>query len=421
MALRDDSKRQTMAPTRRAARRGGRVRAQRVLGALALSSLAACGGGGGDASSSQDDSVFVAAWNPTPGVAGYRPGTKVLFFGTASGCTGQNDGPAAGGDDAVFAASLAQTGVAAASASQRWTPMSAASLCGGADGDRGGPSYVVSTGDPAASAIGLYTQAGVPGGFFAPYGAGGQDGSGANAFIEGTFVNFRQAWAAADAPTPFAATPAHAVLVDAPQSVSILDPGDAPADGTVVQVKRQFAVSFAALGCPRESVPARPCQLTFQFNVAIARAGVTDWSGQAWFVPTLVFDPEQGGIPVLDSPMPAAGTRAFDPASGLPLFTSSGAGTQHAPAALQDYAARINFAQLQNVVRLVVSRQLSKPVDQVVAADIAAYWGSRWDDPAAWVVVTTSVGQEVYDPLATHAASIGGSLQAITVSAVAGQ
>jgi hypothetical protein len=357
--------------------------------------------------------AVVAQWNSTPDPELESPGMKVQFFGAANGCPGATNGPADMGPDAVFAQSADQVGLAAGAAAQRWTPIASAALCAEGSLGLGGPPYVMADTRADSGGIAFYTQAGVPSGtpapFFGPFGAGGQDGGGNNGFIVGTFVSFQQDWQDAGALQPFTGG---AVQVHAPITITRLDPGGMAGLTTVVQVKEQFRVSFVNPSCIAAGLGAtHHCQVQYQFPVAIARPDVTDWSTQSWFVPDVLFDPGQGGVPVIDCPLPAAGADGRDRQTGLSLFTSLGALSQHAAAPLQDYAAQITFAQLENALRAIEARG-----GDGSDAAVAASWGAQWNDPTAWVLLATGVGQEVFDPLADHVATIGALLHDITVT-----
>jgi hypothetical protein len=405
------------------------------LPGLGLAALAAGCGGGSDASPGSDPppgpppplgpalagsgalgflagGEIVAEWDGTPDLELDAPGMKVQFFGAANGCQGATDGPAMRGPDAVFAQAATQVGIDASAAARRWTPVSSAALCPGAPGGQGGPPYVMVDTQPDSGGLAFHTQAGAAAGapvpFFGPYGAGGQDGDGNNGFIVGTFVSFHHAWQDASAVTPFTGG---ALQVYAPLAVTQLDPGSTPTGNDVVQVKEQFTVSFINPSCLAAGLGAsHHCQLMYQFAVAIARPDVTDWSTQTWFVPDVLFDPGQGNIPVIDSPMPPMGIDARDRRTALSLFTSLGAPTQHDVAAMQEFGAQITFTQLENALRAIGARG-SGGSDGAVAAS----WGPRWNDPKAWVLLSTGVGQEVFDPLVDHVASAGALLHDIVV------
>ncbi len=359
-----------------------------------------------------------AAWDPTDPVPTLAPGMKVMFFGSATGCTG-GQGPVAPGTDAAFALPLSRTGATAAGTATRWSP--SANMDGCDAGIRGalGPAMVQMNADDAQGSVAMYTSA-TPdgGGFLRPYPTAGQNGAGANAGITGSFVAFRQAWQAADPVQPFLATSgsgvARIVSTQSVQGQAVATNGGTPGAN---QVKQQIAVSFINTECARTgSSPQRPCQLQYLFNTAIYRTDVTDWSTQAWFRGGNVwFDPAQGGIPIVDGPVPAAGVTMTSMQEGTPLFTSQGGATHHDAFAGENFDLRISFDQLQSVLRLVVARQQGISTSAVSDAQMVATWGTRWNDPAAWALLTADVGQEVYNPYADRSAYIGGSFSRLYV------
>jgi hypothetical protein len=362
--------------------------------------------------------TLFTGWNPSNVQTLLRPGMKVLFFGKAAGCDGaQDQGPVVRGADAAYASSASLAGLADAGAQDlRWVPSADTSACDASERAASGASMVQL--EPSANgALGLYTSAAplTADNFFGAFDAAGQDGKGTNAFISGSYVAFRQDWNSASAIAPWAAgRPARVVST---QSVGAASVEAASAVGGTMQAKQEITVTFINPSCASGGISAqRPCQLEYLFNTAIFRTGVSDWSGVSWFNNGAVwFDAGQGGMPVVDGPVVAKGGVVADGSSGLPIYSSEGAPTQHAAFAAQNFDLRISFEQLQNVLRLVVSRQLGKPVAQLVDADMAATWGARWNDAAAWVLLSSEVGQEVYNPLGDRAAAMGGSFSQLYV------
>jgi hypothetical protein len=282
-----------------------------------------------------------------------------------------------------------------------------------------GPSMVQVDARDAGGAIGLYTDGGAQSGsttaFLTPYGAAGQNGAGANANILGTFVNFRQAWGAADPIQPWLADGTARVV--SVQSVGATATGDATRPSEYVQVKQQVSVTFLNVACAKTMLStATPCQIQYLVNTAVQRTGVGDWSQVGWFnAGNVWFDPGQGGIPVVTGPIKAAGDATTDAASGLELFRSEGNPTQHG--AFQDvgFDVRIPFADLQNAARIVAGRKLGIDPAAVDDAQMAAQWGAAWADPGQWVLLSSEVGQEVYNPYPAKAAYIGGSFSRLYV------
>ena len=364
-----------------------------------------------------------AAWNGSLNADVVKPGVKISFYGSASGCAGAVDGPVGSPDAGVFAEAAAQTGIAPDGA-YLWTPTGSAALCDAANRSRSGSSYVVLDTAARSGGVGMYTVAG-PGSdgqlpFFEPFGPEGQGGTGgANAHIEGNFVGFRSDWASLAATKPFVARSGEvgAASIQSAQRVASLQVPGVVQGGEIVQVQQTLGLALINTGCIDARIDAdHQCQLQYQFLIAVARAGVSDWSKEDWLKPTLLLDPGQGNIPVLSSALPAAGTEAAEPETGLPLFTSTGAPTMHSAGSMLGFGASINMTQLANLLRIVASRGLHKPVSAVSEVDLSRSWGSRWDDPSAWTLLETRVGQEIYDPQAKYRAVIGGSFTDITVS-----
>ena len=140
-----------------------------------------------------------SAWNPTGSPELFAAGLKVNFFGRGSGCDlNASNGPVGQGSDAILPVVANATGVSV-SAPWRWAPSGGFAPCSTEAQSRQGPNMV--TLNPASSAgggVGLYTRTGPDAegqtSLLRPFDATGQNGSGANADINGTFVTFRQDW-----------------------------------------------------------------------------------------------------------------------------------------------------------------------------------------------------------------------------------
>lgn len=363
-----------------------------------------------------------AAWNPRNPQTALKPGMKVQFFGDAPGCSDTLDeGPVTTGLDADYAEGVARTTIAtAAVGARRWVPSGATPACDAALRERDGPSMVHLNADGTLGGVGLYTTTGPQAdgrpGFLRPYSAAGQNGRGANAAITGTFVAFRQPWFAEDPVQPWTGTSATARVLSV-QSIGAALAGESLAASTDVQVKQQMSADFINVECAKAGITAaRPCQLEYLADTAIVRAGVDDWATVAWFQQGRVwFDPGQGGAPVVSGPLKEAGRATTDADSGLPLFVSQGAASRHGAFRNQTFDLRIPFAHLQNALRIVVGRKLGRAPADVTEAQIAAMWGARWNDPSAWALLSTNIGQEVHNPLADAKAYVGGAFRKLYV------
>lgn len=366
-----------------------------------------------------------AAWNPSSNSQLLAAGMKVTFFGKASGCPNTRNGTVDEGDDSDLRAAVSASTIEASSgALRRWTPSGLSAGCSQAAQPLSGPSMTFL--NPAASggALVLYTHTGPRSdgstGLMAPFDSTGQNGAGANAHISGSFAAFRQDWRASTAITPWvglkAATNAEARIVTT-QGVGLSSLGSTATD-QVVQAKQQLSVSFINTQCMAEGNSSqRPCQLIYLFNTAVYRLGVDDWSSVSWFQNGKVwFDPAQGGVPVVDLPIKASGSTVQDGDSGLALFVSKGAATQHASFSDATFDMRISFAQLANVLRIVSARKAGTTPDLVTDEQLAADWGSQWNTRSSWKLLSGTLGQEVHNPEAARKAVIGGSVKQLYIA-----
>lgn len=363
-----------------------------------------------------------AAWDPTNASDVLKPGMKVMFFGHAAGCDNSAfaAGPTTRGADADYAAAASRARLAASDAStQRWVPAGDTAACASSLAQADGPSMVQVDARDTGGAIGLYTNGGTmddgSAPFLAPWTTAGQDGRGANAGILGTFVTFRQDWTAADPRQPWS-TGSDARIASV-QTLGDTAVGDATRPAEFVQVKQQVSVTFLNVPCARTLLgTGSPCQIQYLVDTAILRTGVSDWSQVAWFnAGGVMFDPGQGGIPVIEGPIRDAGSPTTDADSGLELFVSQGNATQHAAFASTGFDVRIPFADLLNAARVVTGLKNAVAAADVTGADMAALWGASWNDPAQWVLLSSEVGQEVYDPYVDKQAWIGGSFSELFV------
>lgn len=367
-----------------------------------------------------DGRRLFAAWNPTAQTA-LAPGMKVMFFGNAEGCASGTEGPLAAPQPVRLAEVLAAIGVAGTGVTDalRWSPSGAAAGCNLATQGKLGGSSVLLNADDTTGAVGLLTTSGVQSdgqrSFFGPLTAAGQNGSGANAYITGSFVTFRQAWT--NDPTPHKPWQGGgAARLQSRQLVGVVRGIDAQASSTR-QAKQQLIATFINPTCRNElATQGKLCQIQYLFNTAIYRSGVSDWSRETWFNnPRLLNDPGQGGMPVFGGPVPDAGTLATDAGSGLALYRSQGEPTQHGRFLDKTFDVTIGFDQLGNALRLVVANLQALPPAQVTDAMLAAHWGSAWSRPDAWVLLSVQLGQEVYNPEPDLRVEIAGAARHVYV------
>jgi hypothetical protein len=376
-----------------------------------------------------DSDRIYAAWNAKDPKLVLKPGLKVLFFGRAQGCeVGLEGGPVSVDGNAKFGEAEALTGVPIGPAGKvrSWTPRPDTGRCDSKARSTSGDSFVLVNEDAQRGGIALFTFTGESrsGGrsFFTPFGGEGQNGTGTNAYIEGTFVVFRFDWRKDKAIVPWSEqdkSDERKVEIRSTQSVATASAGDKPAEHAI-QVKQQLIVSFINPACmqARSAVKSK-CQLQYLFNLDVVRAGVRDWSQVAWFRSANVFfDPAQGGIPVVHGPLGIKGEIGQESSSRLDLYTSLGEPSQHGTFKDKTFRVSISFAQFRNALRLITAKQVAKPPQEIVAADLRAMFGDQWGNPAQWVLLSTNVSQEVHNPDPALRAYIGGSVRSLYVGAM---
>lgn len=440
-------------------RTDGRLPWRPLLGTLTLAALAACGGGGGadttvsapgeTPQSGGTDLVIdalptgthalqlavssawgsgdyqrgllggatVAGWNLRDPAVTMTPGMKIAFFGVSDDCAADAaNGPVSGGVDAEFSAAQARTGMAAdaVTSATRWTPSGSTPACGATAQDRTGPNWIFLNPSDTSGGIGMFTQGGLDTAGQKPFltttSPAGIDGTGYNANGLANFVAFRQAWNSDTAIRPWLSS-TDQVAVDA-RVVSHQSMGSADVgvnDGTTVQVKQQIMVSLINTECQKGV--QRPCQIQYLFNTAAVRAGVTDWEAQSPSAQGKVwFDRAQAGLPIVAGLVPAKGGAVSDVETGLPLYRSAGAATQHGAFFNQPFDLRISFGELQNAARIVAARQLGIAASAVTDEQMATRWSAQWNQPQAWTLVSSTFGHEIYNGAATtrHSHIAGG-------------
>jgi hypothetical protein len=367
--------------------------------------------------------ALFASWDPADAANSMRPGMKVTFFGAAQGCSGARNGAVGEGDAGRFDANATLTGVTTTDGSaMRWTPLGSGLGCGADAQAASGDSLVHLHAGDGDGAVGMLTYTGTradgSSAFFGAFGAGGQNGAGANANIAGSFVAFRQGWSGSAPLRPWAANGSARVYTV--QSVASTAGATGAAGAQAVQAKQEILASFINPDCVAQMAGAHPCQLQYAVSTAIFRTGVTNWDTVGWFNAGKVwFDAAQGGTPVVDGPIKASGSDTTDGASSLSLYTSHGAATQHAVFANQAFDVTISFPQLVNAMKLTTARALSVEASALTDAQMAAFWGTTWHQPGAWATLSGSVGQEVYNPFADHAAHVGGSFKSFYIGPAA--
>lgn len=362
---------------------------------------------------------LAAAWNPTDARIALSPGMKVLFFGQSEHCAFPAQGPVDSFDDERLAdlAQLTAIGVASLTNSVRWAPSGRSSHCHAAAQTRVGNAAAYLAADATRGGVGILTTTGEDAAgrapFFRQFSAGGQDGRGNNAFLQVSVVGFRQNVDQADPVQPWLGTGKARVRSEQALGSARVDGSSAP----LVQAKQQIGLSFLNRRCYAETAAgSRPCQIQYIFTTAIFRSGVADWSQVDWFKnANLIHDPVQGGIPVVDGPLFASGTTTKDAKHGLAVWTSQGSATQHSTFSGRTFDASISFDQLLNALRLTVANANQLPPDQVTDDQMQAFWGSGWRDSAQWVLLSSDIGQEVFNPDLAFRAELGGGFRDLFV------
>jgi len=187
----------------------------------------------------------------------------------------------------------------------------------------------------------------------------------------------------------------------------------------VVQAKQEFIISLINRECARRNGPqSKSCVFQYVFNIAVYRAGVTDWNQERWFKNGgLFFDPAQGGLAVIHGPIGQNGETTVDDATQLSLFTSLGDSTYHTLFSNKNFRIQITFDQLRNALKIIAGRLTKQSPHNIAPSEMRSVFGEKWDDPDQWVLTTINVAQEVYNPIETRRAYIGGSIREIYVGA----
>lgn len=358
--------------------------------------------------------ALFTAWNPDGPTRMRGQGLKLLFFGTGSGCdVAARDGQVGNftGEDA--AARIRQMGWSTVPESTLWTPQGGHPARDATLNDR--------TGDAAAGILGgnvkrlvLRTSSGVgreaTPSFFGAFPATGMDGQGTNAFITGTFANFRQAFNADDPQQPWLGG-GTARLQSTQQVKRITLPADAPS-GTLAQVKQQLMATFVNTDCwATAATRGHPCQAQYVFHTAIARSDDGDFADTA----RLWFDPAQGSMLIVNGLIPSAGQVAVEREAGLALYGSLGAATRHQAFGDTVFDVTINFEQLKAAIRVGTARRLGVELSALTDAQVAEVWGPTWNRRASWALHTAHAAQEIYNDTGGRTAEIVGTWRTLYV------
>ena len=345
---------------------------------------------------SQIGHVF-AAWNPTNDQV-MAAGAQVLFFGYAPTC------------------SFELQGASTQRANMTWYPDNTAGNCDHSNGIEQGPSVVnVQTGGSTPN-VSMATGTNAGAGFLQPFTNAGQLGTGgANKYLLGSFFHMRQAWG-------YDGSGLHTFATGGARIVSTQNVTQAEVEGPNAsegynQVQQEMLVTFLNTTCINGGFSStHPCQLQYDLMMHVARTGVSDWTTQSWYQNLSVWsDPGQGGIPVVSGRIADQGVEQADGASGVSLWTSQGNSTQHGTFSAVNFDIRISMQQLMNAITVMVAQIHSESVNNVTTDQMVASWGADWNNPAAWVLLSAGVGQEVFNPYSDRTTQIAGSFSRLYV------
>jgi hypothetical protein len=360
-----------------------------------------------------------ASWNPNPASNSqvFDQGAHIGFFGHAAGCPASAANGPAGPLDPKQARSLAaaDTAFRPAPGATVWSPQPDSDC----RGEQGGPAFVAAgkNGGPLQVFTALQPASPGGGGFWGSYPSTGQDQSGANASIEGTFLNWIFNGQPGSAVRPWAdGNRAREVTISTTQAVAAAHAE--PSSVSVNQVKQQVAVSFFNQACQSAAANKHLCQLRIMFDIDLVRDPSLDWSTQPWAgYARLMFDPAQGGLPVIEGPLLSAGQATTTAgAQGVTLWRSRGAQTQHGTFGSTRFEAKIGFRDLMAGVRLVAQRASNTqgPVDRDTMARL---FGPAWNSPQDWTIIGVNIGQEVHGAGDRSTAYIGGEMDDLSIGA----
>jgi hypothetical protein len=351
-------------------------------------------------------------WNPTrlaTDAKGSIVGVHLFFFGRAQGCPGAASNGNAGPLNAAQVASLRRESlpVPVTDAMTVWSPVPDVKQCPGSAGTSPGPAFIASS--PTAG-LSLLTsvgqgQVGGPHPFWQQRDSTGQLGSGNNQFIEGTFVNWNfdrqkqqavQAWPGGTGGSPLRIRSRQAV-----PAANIESPSD---DAAVNQAKQQISINLFNPDCPAAVAKPELCQVRYLFLIDVIRRSQKRAVRGGW----LMFDKQEAGMPVLIGPLESAGQPTLAGPQRDELWRSTGAPTQNAPFDTLQFGADLDFADFISGLRLIARR--TNPDGGSDGSEMASLFGPTWRDPAAWLVITVDVSQELHSESPTMSNYIGGSV-----------
>lgn len=375
---------------------------------------------------------FVAAWNPKASDRGgqlLKPGLKIAFWGLGVGCkTFVSTGPVTGNAEWLFGQAEEKTGVPIDQKhlDHRWAPTGGGEFCSADSRQRAGPSFVHVNENSDRGGIGIFSSSGGGTGkeFFSPIGDNGQNNTGVNQNIQGTFVIFRFDPKGANAIFPFGKDQSlangKAVVIDSTQNLASFKVAPSPDSysRSPNQVKQQVAMTFLNVDCMANRNPKSLCQIKYLLHTAVFREGVTDWSKELWFdKASLLLDPAQGGLPVLHGPIKAAGISTVSKDNPrLSIWKSLGSETLHAKFDPTRFVVEISYDQFRSALMLATARMSASSSFSVGKEDMVRFFGKTWDVPASWRLLDVSVAQEVHNKNSDAASWIGGGVASLSVT-----
>lgn len=359
-----------------------------------------------------------SAWSPSGPAKLSSTGAKILFFGVGAGCAaGTHDGTDLQIGGAQALAEAASYGLSAATSASVWMPSGATAGCDASQKDVSGLSQVALVSGPddgVSNTLAMRTSTG-PGttakpSFLQQFPSTGQDGAGLNAFITNSTVSFRQAFPTGSLRRPW--VDSGEMLMHAQQAVSATPMPAHLNAGELVQSRQQLMATFVNGPCWANSATlGHPCQVQVIFDTSIQRTDGKAYPDKA----SIWFDPAQGGMLIVSSLIPAAGTTGVEAGSAQPIFTSYGTATQHTPFARSTFDVGITTAQLAQIIRIGTAKALHVSLASLTDSQVAALWGTSWNDPAAWSLLTANATQEIYNNAATGNANIDGEFYELFV------
>jgi hypothetical protein len=219
---------------------------------------------------------------------------------------------------------------------------------------------------------------------FTGFSAAGQNGSGANAYIQGAYVDFNPRWDSgyASRMKPWSASYTNLdrlrVAIRGYQSVtqaSIPQP-------TVQQLQQVMRVVFINERCDR-AMSRSYCQI--EFNVKTHVSGVNAYSPGS--NATAFNDQGQGGLIAVVGPINTTGrsTDLVNAQGRRSAWTSWATATRATTFGRSLFQIEISWSQFQAVL------------NAVTANNPAPVFGSAWNDRNAWVLLRAGYGQENYN------------------------